>query len=344
MQRRVNMLSLTTLFVGLLFTDAVLAVNVDLDVVRSANAPFNAAQEWARSLDRLSSVRVRLNGNQVPQPSVKQSGNTLRVVAVIDGNNRLVVPGKSFTMRQVAALQSWLDAQAKGGANGAASESKNRFGLTRTQLERTHDSLKALVADSTQGKKVLPVVTSIARRAGLPLSLSSGMRTIAGDAVVPDEWQGFTSGTTIAALLRPLELVMIPKVGRAGQIELVIEHDATADESWPVGWKSSLKKRELIPKIYDPLPIDIADTPIADVMKAIESRIETPMFYDTALLRLLELDPAKETVTYNSSRTIYTKAISLTLSKAQMKHEIRVDEIGRPFIWIMPRRTPRKSR
>lgn len=344
MHRRVKIISTPILLVVFLINDALFGANVDLEVVRSANAPFNAAQEWARALEKLKSIPVRLNGNQVPQPSVKKNGNTVRVVAVIDGNNRLVVPGRSFTMRQTAALQSWLNAQANGTASDTTAVAKNRFGLTTQQLKRTHESLKGLVAESTQGKKVLPVVTTIARQAGLSLSLSAGMQTIAADAVVHDEWQGFTSGTTIAALLRPLELVMVPKIGRGEEIELGIEHDATADESWPVGWKSPLKPRELIPKIYDPLPIDIADTPIADVMKAIESRIETPIFYDTALLHLMELDPAKETVTYSSSRTIYTKAIGLTLSKAKMKHEIRVDEIGKPFIWIMPRQTPPKSK
>ena len=314
---------------------------VELNVVPGGRAPFNAAQEWARSLEKLKSVSVRVGGGSAPSPEVKQSGSSIRVTAVIDDRNQLVVPGKRFGIRQTGALQTWLDqlSDPQDSAGG-----KDRFGLTKKQLEQTHESLKTIVSGSTKGRSVATIAVGISKLTRLPLRASSGVKSIMREANVEDEWQGLSSGTTLAAVLRPLELVMVPKLNPAGRVELWITAEQVAKESWPVGWKSQLSKRELVPKIYDPLPIDIADTPIADVIAAVTGRLETPVFYDTALLELLKIDPAKTPVTYYSKRTIYTKALSLTLSKAQLKYELRVDERGKPFIWILPRRVPKSKR
>ncbi len=334
-----SLLPLVVLLFGLLSNGW--AKTIELNVVASGRAPFNATQEWARALARLKSVRVRASGQGSTRPDITQSGDIIRVTGVIDGSNRLVVPGKSFTKSQIATLQSWLDAQRKGEANGTSGGGKNRFGLTKAQLETARVTLKSPLSASTKDQTVDKVVSSISRQIGLPVSITGSLRTALMDVRVPEEWQGFSCGTSIAAALRPLELVMVPRVGRGGKIEMQIVPDQAVKEGWPVGWPSTLKKRELIPKIYDPLPIDISETPIAKIIAAIASRIDTAVFYDWALLDLLEIDPANAKVTHYSKRTIYTKAISLTLAKAQLKHEIRVDERGKPFIWILPRRVPK---
>ena len=315
------------------------AATVELNVIASGRAPYGAAQDWARSLEKLKSVRARIGGSTSgSRPEVKQSGTLVRVTAVIDDRNQLVVPGKTFNRGQTAALQEWLDQL---GSPQPTQRGKNRFGLTKEQLEQTHELLKKPVNGSTKGRSVATVVVVAAKLARLPLRVSSGLKSVMRDAKVEDEWQGFSAGTTLAAALRPLELVMVPRDAGAGQIELWITTDEIAKESWPVGWKSQLSKRKLIPKIYDPLPVDVADTPIGDVVSAIAGRIETPVFYDTGLLEQLKIDPATTLVTYYSKRAIYTKALTMTLSKAQLRYEIRVDERGKPFLWIFPRRLPK---
>jgi hypothetical protein len=261
---------------------------------------------------------------------------------VIDANNLLVVPGRRFSIRQQSALQSWLDQQRKG--DRTANTSKDRFGLTSSQLKQMHEALKLTVVESTKGESVSNLVNSIAKRVGFPLKVSTAARVRWNDVKATTEWKGFTSGTVMAAVLRPLELVMVPKADEAGRLEFLITSETSVPEGWPVGWKSKLKNRELVPKIYDPLPIEVNETPIADVIAAIGDRLETPMIYDTALLDAMRIDPATARITFNSERTIYVKAISLSLFKAKMKSEIRVDERGKPFFWITPRRTPKPTR
>lgn len=314
------------------------SASIELNVVPSSRAPVTAAQDWVRALASLESVRVRSGGGgRSARPAVKRTGTTVHITAVIDGSNQLVVPGRRFSIREKSALQKWLDQQRTG---DTVDVQKDRFGLTRSQLEQVHDALKRTVLNSTKGSDVRELVTSLTRQTGFVLNVALPARRAWNGGVVTDEWKGFSSGTVIAAVLRPLELVMIPQVGKAGRLELLVTSDASAREVWPVGWKSKLNNRELIPRIYDPLPVQIHDTPIADVMAALGARLEVAMFYDIGLLSAMQIDPKTERVTLNSDRMIYVKAIRSSLFKAKMKSEIRVDERGKPFIWIIPRRTP----
>ena len=315
----------------------VTADSIELNVLPSARAPFTAAQDWARSLANLRSVRVRAGGGQDrAKPDIRKSGSTILVTGVIDSSNKLVVPGKSFGIRQTAALQSWLDEQRTSFGKPKAAAADDRFGLTTANLEKAHEALKRVVSKSTKDQPVRTVVAAAARRAGLRLVVSSEAKRIVATQKVPEEWQGFTAGTVMAVALRPLELVFVPKA-TGNEITLYVTTDAAVQEPWPVGWKSELTNRKLVPKIYDPFPIDIEGAPIADVMAAIESRLEVPIHYDTATLALKQVDPTKATVTYSSRRTMYSKAIKIMLQKAKLKHEIRVDERGKAFVWIMPR-------
>lgn len=335
-------LAISLLLAWILPTSVRAVTTVDLNIVPSSRAPFGAAQNWVRATAELKSVRVR-SSLAAAQPEIHRRGTTLYVTGVIDSRNKLVVPGRSFTISQQAAIQAWLDEQRKGESVGAAT-SRDRFGLTTKQLNELQETFKLTVTEPTKDQQALKFVQSSMRRIGLDLRLSELSRTLLNESVIRDEWQGYTAGTAIAAALRPSELIMVPKTNAAGRVDLWVLTDTAAPEGWPVGWKSELKNRELVPKIYDPLPLDITNTPIADVMAAISARLETPVMYDRALLELLQIDPAKATVSVNSPRTIYLRAISQTLFQAQLKHEIRVDERGKPFFWVTPRRLPKTDK
>lgn len=327
-------------FFGL--SSSLLADSVQLNVVPSSRAPFNAAQQWALELAKLKSVQVSSRNNGSARPEVKRSGSVVNITGVIDSGNRLIVPGGTFSIRQRPALQKWIEQQRSGDTSGA--KGTDRFGLTPKQLKQTHASLKSVVRDSTKGKSVQEVVTSAARGSRLPLQYSTVAKRRVATAKVAGEWKDFTSGTVMAAALRPLELVMLPRADRSGQISLMITSDDSVDEGWPVGWKSELKLSELVPKFFDPLPMEIEKTPIADVTAALSGRLETPMQYDLALLKLVEIDPQTANVSYSAERTTYLKAVRTTLYRAKLKYEVRVDEVGSPFFWISPNVIPRARR
>lgn len=314
---------------------------VELSVVAGPRAPFNALQQWALKLGKLRSVQVRAGGSSAKNPSVKRNGQTLQIVAVIDGRNQLAVPGARFSMRQTDAIQKWIEQQKKG--DKPKTEAKNRFGLTKAELEQAHGALKAVVSTETKGKSARDAIDAVARGVRLPVRYDGNLRGPLSATIMREEWKGFTAGTAIAAAVRPLELVMVPAMNQ-GRLELRITADSSVPEGWPVGWKSELNSKELVPKYFDSLPIEVEKTPVAELCTALEARLQTPMQYDWALLDLMEIDPAKKTTSYKSDRATYMRILKTSLFRAGVKHEIRVDERGKPFFWISPSKLPKAKR
>lgn len=321
-----------------LLSASLFAATTELNIVTTSRAPFNAKQTWALALGKLRNVQVRSGSNPRAEPSVKRTGDSVRITGVVDATNQLVVPGKRFSIQQVAALQRWIDQQKNAKPQGEAAN--DRFGLTKRQLDKVHGQLKAVVVSSTKDKSVRKAISSAAKAARLPLKFDRTANRVVGQSKVADEWQGFTSGTMIAAALRPLELVVIPR-STNGKLELLVAKDTVAQESWPVGWKSEMKPSKLVPKFYESLPIEIEKTPIADVTTAIEQRLETPIRYDRALFAVMEMHPENKLVSYKSERATYVRILKTSLFRAGIKHEIRVDERGKPFFWLTPSRLPK---
>ena len=103
-----------------------------------------------------------------------------------------------------------------------------------------------------------------------------------------------------------------------------------------MGWKPSQPVRETVPKLFEFLEIEIDKTPITEVLAALEPRLRTPILYDQPALELKNIDPAAKHVSIPPQRTFYNKVLRQALFQARLDFEVRVDERGKPFLWITP--------
>ncbi len=308
---------------------------VELELIPSARAPVTAAQDWARALSRLKGVRVRAGRLGIAKPSVHRSDVSVRITAVISPQNELLVPGRRFTLRQRSAIENWIDGQRAGPPQEGAKE-LDRFGLSREQLASVHAAFKPTVVEPTLGKNARGVVLAITKQITLDTTMSPTVRKILGEEQVRVELQGISSGTSLAAVLHQLELVVVPTRATDDRTQLVITAQASAPEAWPVGWKPKQPVREAVPKLFEYLEIDIDKAPIADVLAALEPRLGTPIMYDWPALELKNIDPSATNVSLPPQRTYYNKVLRQTLFQARLDFEVRVDERGKPFLWITP--------
>lgn len=329
-----------TVIVSLVPTTVCWAESVELNVVRSSRASFGSAQQWAGALSKLRNVRVRSNTNQAPRPELKWVGSTLYVTAVIGANDELVVPGRKFSARQTPALAAWIEEQKSARTRGSTEARDQKFGLTASEIEQVHELLKAVVTTSTKDVPTRDVLRGILRSNNLPLRIDARILQVLGETKTITEWEGYSVGTVLAALLRPHAMVMVPEV-TSRRVQLSVQSEDAVVEGWPVGWPSKLKKQELVPKLFETLPIEIYDTSIRDVMTALEGRVETPIIFDEGLLSAAQMDPDSIKVTIKAKRSFYGKVIRKAAFDAKMKTEIRTDEQGKPFFWVTPAILPR---
>jgi hypothetical protein len=315
------------------------APRVEMEVATEGGIPPTAAHEWLAVLKDLGLSGLRIRAARPGERPMVTGGDAAqvqvyRVTGILTQGNRLRLPGGVFSIRDRARIADWIDRLAKGGQEELTARPA-AFGLTGKQLVELHDSLAVKVDSVTEGKRVSAVVGSIGRSIALEIEADPGAeKVLAAEETVGDELIGVSGGTALAAAIRPLGLVLVPHKQRGKPVRLFITDARNAPESWPVGWPPEKKPRELLPKLFEFVTVEITEIPLGEALAALQKRLDVPFLMDHNSLARHRVEPARVNVTMPAGRTYYRKVLDRLLFQAKLKAELRVDEAGEPFLWI----------
>lgn len=311
---------------------------IEFELLTEPGFPQTASRAWIEVLKdfKPASLRIR-SGRQGEQADVKELGNKFapryKVIGLLTPANRLIVPGGSFSVRDRGQIAGWVRNLKNNGAE-ATTEGTGAFGLTAKELVALHEKLAKPVRFSTQGEHPVDVVRSVVKGLPLTFTVDPASRTAFAEAdPVVEELNGLSSGTVLACVLRPLGLALAPQKSQ-GQVQLAITDFRRVPEAWPVGWPSQKPAKDLMPKLFTFLNVEIDDTPLADALTALEERLEVPFLYDHNSLVRQDIDPATTKVSVPSGNSFYKKILDRLLFQAKLRSEVRVDEAKKPFLWI----------
>ena len=334
-----------TLF-GMLVSISVAAAHaappVSLELVVEDGAALTTAHQWLPMLqDSGASVRIR-GARPGDRIEVKTLGSatapSYHVTGVLTRRNTLQLPGGDIAYGDKAALERWLEKLRSGGAD-ALSARTVAFGLTEQHFTELYQQLAVVVAQETRGQTTSAVLDQLRER--LPISVSvapAAQRPLATAPPVPDELQGVSSGTALAAILRPLGLAFAPRRTASGEILLRIDRAEQLPEFWPVGWplKSGQRVQSVMPKALQFLTVEIEDVTLEEALAMLSQRLEAPFLMDHNGMAKHGIDPSTLGVELPSARTFYMKVVDRLLFQCGLKKEVRVDEAGKGFLWIEP--------
>ena len=309
---------------------------VSLEVVATDRFAIAKAQEWARELGDMgfSRVRIRLaDRSERPQPEIdgEPGDRSRRVTGVLTSGNVLVLPGGKFRRGDSAEIKAWIKSldEPPPDENPPAA-----FGLTAEELVDLHTMLAKQVTVETKGEAVASAANALVRELPVSVNVSAeAKQRIAAGEPIRDELQGLSTGTALAAILRPLGLGLAPSK-QGDRVALVVDDFRKLPESWPIGWPPTEKDVEIVPKLLEFLPVEINDTPVADTVGAIAGRLDLPVLYDHNGMARHRIDPTVEKVNIPETRTYYLRVLDRALIPAGLKGEVRVDEADKPFYWI----------
>jgi len=310
---------------------------VELEVAADQSFVGAEARAWTEMLTQagFSSVRIRSAGKDSPslQLTGAAAAPAYRVVGVLTPDNQLALPPRGrFKLSDRAAIEAWLHKLREGGEE-ALTIKPAEFGLLPRQVAAVHAALAVPVAFSTAGKPPREVAKQIAERLSLKfITDPAGQRALGGNDPVTDELEGLSSGTALAAVLRPLGLALVPEKS-GSDVRLRIADGRTAKESWPVGWPPKDAPNQTLPDLFKFLNVEIDKTPLSDALTAIAGRLKAPLLIDYNALAKHEIS-LKSRVTQPKLNTFYAKALDRLLSQAKLRYVLRVDEAGKPFLWI----------
>lgn len=315
---------------------------VQLEAYSNQQGQIGNQQRWIEMLSRCGVDRVRIRHSATPpDPRIEEEpggrSTSIYVTGVILGD-RILLPGETLRMSDEVRLKAYFAALKADGASVAMAD-KLAFGLTPEQLVQVHEELSAVAPRTTRGRPVGEVVKELLEQQQLPFELApEAERKLGAADLLPEELKGMSVGSAVAAAIRPLGLVLQPNRPQGGRISLRIVPYAEAAENWPVGWPNEQPVSRVAPKLFDRLDLEIRGFSLAQALSALESRIGIPFLYDYNEMARQEIVTEEVKVTLVQKQVAYMVAIGklLAQSRPQLKQEVRLDENGRPFLWIQP--------
>lgn len=309
---------------------------VELELVTDERVSITAQQEWMRRLAEVGITNVRLRVKQpFDKPNLENRGTAdapvYAVKGVITSDDVLHLPDRRFSLRDVRQLSTWLDDLARQGPEEKRPQ-KTAFGLEVDQFGRVQKDLMLPVGFSTEGLGRREVVDKIAGQLQFPLRCELPKLRSADDNVVENLAQ-LSRGTALAYVLRPLGLSLAPQ-SASGRVVYAVIEAVPKTEVWPVGRQSEIPDRDLAPVMFEFLNVNVQGVAVTEVLNAVSKRGDLPVLWDYNALERHGVEPEKMIVNLPKSRTTYSLLLRKTLFQAKLKSEIRVDDAGKPFLWV----------
>ena len=291
-------------------------------------------QQWGQALAAAGVQNFRLRSAQEgDKPAIEDIGTPqmplYNVTAVLVARDELIVPGGSFRRSECKKLAAWLDDLAKHGPPETR-ERVSAFGLTGSQLEKINADLSKTVGFSTKGMTRSESVNKIAGQLGLVLKIEDTLAQ--GNDPIEEELSGFSSGTALACILRPIGFCMVPC--ESGETLSYAVRKAQLDqELWPIGWPAE-GSQKLLPALYDFHNVNVSGVTATKLLEVVGKQVNAAVLYDRNALARHGIEPDKATVSHPQQRTTYSVALRKMLGKVGLKFEVRVDEAGKAFLWV----------
>lgn len=320
----------------LVLVSRAIAARVELELYADRSAPLTAQQEWLSALAQAGVENLRIH-TQTPgdKPGIETRGTEASPVYVVTGalsaHGELLLPGARFQRGEANRLASWLADLGRLGPSH--SQPKTVFGLTAAQFEQVQKSMALPVAFATKGHGGREVVENIARQLPSPLRIDAGQLQAMEGVSITAELSGVSCGTALAYVLRPAGLAMVP-VAVNNTVEYQVLSPARGADIWPVGWETEKTLQKALPAMFEFFNANVEGVPVSRVLDVISQRLKTPVLLDQNALARYDIQPDKILANAPQGRTSYNLLLRKVLSPAHLKFEVRVDEAGKPLIWV----------
>jgi len=320
--------------------------SLELRVLVDDRGRIGSSHEWMQALAEVGADRVVAETSRVKKPSFEETGTgssrMLTIVGIVK-QGKIHLPGGKFTIRQTTAIRDHLKKLRDDGAEVTVAQ-KVAFGLTAKQLIAVHDQLGVKIESTTKGQNVGDLANRLLKRSGYPISIDGPTKLVVSSAksTMNVELEGYSKGMALALTLRQMGLVFEPTRKQGQEVTMLVRIADEEIKNWPVGWPISDSRKQVVPNLFVKVPVQANDTLILDLLEAIEGRIDIPFIYDQAKIsaRDIDLETTKVSFLRPGKKSSYDMVIDKVLNqvKPKLKSEIRIDEVGKPFLWITTRK------
>jgi hypothetical protein len=290
------------------------------------------------ALKNLGITNLRIRGARPDEePTITNRGTDDNpryvVIGVLTEDNQLHLPGLTVRFGQRQQLTDWFSRVRTGGVDAVTGEA-GAFGLTAKQFLVLHEAVKPAITLETKGKLVREVVQQIVGSLPVAVEIDAAAGPLVnGNETVPDELQGLSRGTALAAAVRPLGLVVTVTGQGQRAAGLRVTKPSGKEEAWPVGIPHTGALDKLVPALFKFINVEINERPLSEALEAIRGRINIPVLFDHNALAKHQID-LNAKVNLPPKKSFYKKILDDLLFQARLRSELKVDDADKPFLWI----------
>ncbi len=311
------------------------------------------AQEWQQVFQKIGcSLRVR-SGLPTDKIEIRERKvsriREVTVIGTLERNGGLVFKGRKFGTDQVRELEEWIQELKTYGAQGSP-EGKPLWGLTKEQFQELYEKLSTVETERTAGISLKQAITKLAPRDAYPVNERAAARerltSSAVERPVSQDLKGFSRGTALAAILAEYGLGFRPQRTPEGKLEIAIESLDKTTDCWPVGWDlpTEVKPGDLAPTLFQLVSVEFPERSLSEALKSVSEQTNVPIILDDWRIanKGIKLDEIR--VKHSLKQTSFNLVIKRITTPNRLLPKIRIDEAGRPFVWIAPLEPVRISR
>mgnify|MGYP006966876313 CR=1 FL=1 len=317
---------------------------VSVELLADAKANGLTAQQWGQTFEKIG-YRVRIRRAILSEkPEIKERTlgrlREVRVIGKLDRSGRLIFADRTFLPSQGTKLAEWLRSLEVYGAQGSPT-GKPVWGLEKTQFEILFNALSGKVNADIQGQSLSAAVAAMKLPADYPLRYTTAAREQlsalgTNRRPVRELLKGHSKGTALALALREYGLGFRPQRMPNGGLELAIESRGKVTDVWPIGWELKQQRSKTAPQFFKLVPVELEKVKLVDALDGISVVTDVPIHLDHFAIAAKGIDVDKIVISYPSKKTSWSLLLRSITTPYKLTRNFRIDESGRPFVWVTP--------
>lgn len=149
--------------------------------------------------------------------------------------------------------------------------------------------------------------------------------------------EGLSAGTSLAYCLYSAGLAFEAHADEGNRIQYVAVSTNAADRPWPIGRPADRPAREILPALFEAGGAEFDQAPLAEALTKIGGRLKATVLFDRSGLEESGIDVQDRHVSLRSAGEANATVLRQLLERGGVKGDWRIDERGRPFLWITTR-------
>lgn len=324
-------------------TPAGVSTTVSVEILTGREGVGLRAHRWLSIFEKMGvSLKIRTATlDEKPGISETKAGRSRIVVVTgrLTQNGGLQFADRTFGEADAGKLSTWIKELKTYGSQGNP-DAQPIWGLTKAQFRDLFSLLGEPVGEEVKGEGFAAAIDRFHLSNKYPLRYSEKAQTVLAPIgrkpVVRQNVKGVAKGTALAAMLSEISLVIRPHRDPDGNITLLVQQAGETREPWPVGWPIQKSPGETAPKLHQFVEVDLEDIELDAVLETAADLTGIPILIDHAGLEGKGVKIESVKVSHPPKRTTWAVALRQLTFAAKAKHDLLLDEAGRPFLLVSP--------